>query len=250
MPFPTPGASIARTGRASAAEPPNASGHCAPTTRTTSPQRWPTGRSSDDAGSDYMSPPRLQPGGGTGAGLSARQPASRFYIGTPCWWYRRKSGGGTGSTVPAPPQGQRCFPVCAPPLPPRRLARKPERASAGGWPRPVTDARHKRPDGRGQDSLAAGRDPERAAMGRKERRAVRPADSRRSHATDRRDRPAGEQTIRRSGHSSVRRPSGQDLRAWAAAAAAALPPLTEPQVAAVARLAAHLDADGSQEAAA
>jgi len=29
-----------------------------------------------------------------------------------------------------------------------------------------------------------------------------------------------------------------------------LPPLTEPQVAAVARLAAHLDADGSQEAAA
>ena len=66
-------------------------------------------------------------------------------------------------------------------------------ASAGEWPRPVTDARHKRPDGKGQDSLgtAAGRDPERAAMGRKERRAVRPADSRRSHATDRRDRPAG-----------------------------------------------------------
>jgi hypothetical protein len=44
--------------------------------------------------------------------------------------------------------------------------------------------------------------------------------------------------------------SKQDLRAWAAAAAATLPPLTEPQVAAVARLAAHLDADDSQKLAA
>jgi hypothetical protein len=42
----------------------------------------------------------------------------------------------------------------------------------------------------------------------------------------------------------------QDLRAWAASLAAVLPPLTEPQVAAVAKLAAHLDADDSQKPAA
>lgn len=36
-------------------------------------------------------------------------------------------------------------------------------------------------------------------------------------------------------------PAGHDLRAWAAAIAATLPPLTESQVAAVARLARRLD---------
>jgi hypothetical protein len=54
----------------------------------------------------------------------------------------------------------------------------------------------------------------------------------------------------RSGRRSARAPSEQDLRAWAAAVAAALPPLTEPQLAAVARLAAHLDANDSQKRAA
>jgi hypothetical protein len=55
----------------------------------------------------------------------------------------------------------------------------------------------------------------------------------------------------RSSRRSARPPSAQDLRAWAAAAAASLPPLTESQVAAVARLAAHLDAaDDSQKPAA
>lgn len=42
------------------AGPPNASGHCA---ATASPQRRSAGRSSDDAGPDYVSPPCLQPGG-------------------------------------------------------------------------------------------------------------------------------------------------------------------------------------------
>jgi hypothetical protein len=61
------------------------------------------------------------------------------------------------------------------------------------------------------------------------------------------DRPAGEQRIPRSRRSSARPPAGQDLRAWAAALAATLPPLTEPQVAVVARLAAHLDAEDTEE---
>lgn len=43
-------------GHASAAGPPNASGHCAATARTTSPPRRSAGRSSDDAGPDYVSP--------------------------------------------------------------------------------------------------------------------------------------------------------------------------------------------------
>jgi len=72
----------------------------------------------------------------------------------------------------------------------------------------------------------------------KERNTTRPARS---------NRPAGEHTARRS---SPQPPSGRDLRSWAASLAAALPPLTEPQVAAVARLAACLDADDSQESAA
>jgi len=55
----------------------------------------------------------------------------------------------------------------------------------------------------------------------------------------------------RSSRRSARPPSAQDLRAWAAAAAASLPPLTESQVAAVVRLATHLDAaDDSQKPAA
>jgi hypothetical protein len=64
------------------------------------------------------------------------------------------------------------------------------------------------------------------------------------------DRPAGEHTTRRSGRGSAQPLSARDLRAWAAEVAATLPPLTEQQVAAVARLAARLDADGSQELAA
>jgi len=44
----------------------------------------------------------------------------------------------------------------------------------------------------------------------------------------------------------ARSPSEQDLKAWAAAVAATLPPLTRSQVAAAARLAAHLDARTSQ----
>jgi len=75
----------------------------------------------------------------------------------------------------------------------------------------------------------------------KERNTTRPAHS---------DRPAGEHAIRRPGRSSTKPLSGRDLRAWAASLAAALPPLTEPQVAAVARLAAHLDANDSQKPAA
>jgi len=64
------------------------------------------------------------------------------------------------------------------------------------------------------------------------------------------DRPAGEHTTRRSGRSSAQPLSARDLSAWAAEVAAALPPLTAPQVAAVARLAMHLDAVGSREPAA
>ena len=207
--------------------------------------------SSGNAHPDAVPPSRLRPTWGTGAGLSAGQPVDRFYIGTPCWWCRRRSGWRTGSTVPSPTQGQRgCFSVCA--SPPERLVRKSRQGRACWWPRLMTDARRNRPDRMGQDSLgtAPRRDPGRTAAGRKERRAVRPIRSGRFHATDRSDRPAGEHTTRRSGRSSTEPPSGQDLSAWAAAVAAALPPLTEPQVAAVARLAADLDANDSQEPAA
>jgi hypothetical protein len=85
---------------------------------------------------------------------------------------------------------------------------------------------------------------------KKERNTARPAPSVCRTTTEMSDQPAGEPTTRRSSRSSARSPSGQDLRWWAAALAAALPPLTEPQVAAVARLAAHLDADHSQKPAA
>jgi hypothetical protein len=61
------------------------------------------------------------------------------------------------------------------------------------------------------------------------------------------DRPVGERITRRSGRGSARPLSARYLRAWAAEVAATLPPLTEPQVAAVARLATHLDANDSQE---
>jgi hypothetical protein len=64
------------------------------------------------------------------------------------------------------------------------------------------------------------------------------------------DRPAGEHTSRRSGRKSRQPPPEQDLKAWAAEVAATLPLLTEPQVAAVARLAAHLDTIDGQERAA
>jgi hypothetical protein len=63
------------------------------------------------------------------------------------------------------------------------------------------------------------------------------------------DRP-GERITRRSGRGSARPLSARYLRAWAAEVAAKLPPLTEPQVAALARLATHLDANDSQELAA
>jgi hypothetical protein len=62
--------------------------------------------------------------------------------------------------------------------------------------------------------------------------------------------PAGEHSTGRSRRRSTQPPSEQDLRAWAAALASALPQLTEPQVAAVARLAAHLDANDNRELAA
>lgn len=45
-------------------------------------------------------------------------------------------------------------------------------------------------------------------------------------------------------------PASQSIRAWAAETAASLPPLTESQVAAVARLAARLDAAAKREPAA
>jgi hypothetical protein len=64
------------------------------------------------------------------------------------------------------------------------------------------------------------------------------------------DRPAGEHTARRSGRTSAQHLSARDLKAWAAKVAATLPPLTEPQVAAVARLAVHLDANDGQKRAA
>jgi hypothetical protein len=56
----------------------------------------------------------------------------------------------------------------------------------------------------------------------------------------------GKHAARRSGHTTDRPPPGQDLRAWAAALAATLPPLTRSQVAAAARIAARLDASDSQ----
>lgn len=74
-----------------------------------------------------------------------------------------------------------------------------------------------------------------------ERNTTRPA---RSNA------PAGEHATRRFGRSSAKSPPGRDLRAWAASLAAAFPPLTELQVAAVAKLAAHLDAEDTEEQAA
>jgi hypothetical protein len=54
----------------------------------------------------------------------------------------------------------------------------------------------------------------------------------------------------RSGRSSAWSSSGQDLRTWAAALAATLPPLTESQVAGVARMAAQIDAKDRQKPAA
>ncbi len=79
---------------------------------------------------------------------------------------------------------------------------------------------------------------------------ARPTRSVRRTVTDMCDRPAGEHSTGGIGRSSEQPPSGQDLRAWAAEVAATLPPLTEQQVAAVARLAAQLDVDSSQEPAA
>lgn len=64
------------------------------------------------------------------------------------------------------------------------------------------------------------------------------------------NRPAGEHTTRRSGRSSAQPLPARGLKAWAAEVAATLPLLTEPQVAAVARLAARLDANDSQKRAA
>ncbi len=75
----------------------------------------------------------------------------------------------------------------------------------------------------------------------KERNATRPAHS---------DTPAGEHATRRPACSCTKPPSGRDLRAWAASLAAAFPPLTDSQVAAVAKLAAHLDAEDTEERAA
>lgn len=74
----------------------------------------------------------------------------------------------------------------------------------------------------------------------------RPARPVHRNATAVSDRPAGEHTTRCSGQL----PASRDLSTWASELAAALPPLTEPQVAAVARLAAHLDASASQKSAA
>src|SRR5579862_3078275 len=60
-------------------------------------------------------------------------------------------------------------------------------------------------------------------------------------------RVRGKRTARRPSRNAGRSASGQDLRSWAAALAATLPPLTRSQVAAVARIAARLDArDESQ----
>jgi hypothetical protein len=56
------------------------------------------------------------------------------------------------------------------------------------------------------------------------------------------EEPTCEQTTCRSGRRSARSASEQDLRTWAGAVAATLPPLTGSQVAAVARIAARLDA--------
>lgn len=65
------------------------------------------------------------------------------------------------------------------------------------------------------------------------------------------ERAGGKRTPRRSGRNTGRSSSGPDLRTWAAALAATLPPMTRSQVAAVARIAARLDAsDESQGSAA
>lgn len=64
------------------------------------------------------------------------------------------------------------------------------------------------------------------------------------------DQATDDHTTRRSRRSSARAPLRKDLRAWASALAATLPPLTESQVAAVARMAAHLDAYDNQKRAA
>jgi hypothetical protein len=77
---------------------------------------------------------------------------------------------------------------------------------------------------------------------------ARPTRSVRPTTTAMSDQSADD-TTRRSGHSSRQLPVRQDLRAWAAELAATLPPLTQSQVAAVARLAARLDAASSEESA-
>jgi len=59
------------------------------------------------------------------------------------------------------------------------------------------------------------------------------------------DQPASERVARHSGQL----PAPRDLSTWAAELAATLPPLTESQVAAVARLAARLDASSEEPAA-
>ena len=64
------------------------------------------------------------------------------------------------------------------------------------------------------------------------------------------EQKADDHVTHRSGRSSAWSSSGQDLRTWAAALAATLPPLTESQVAAVARLAAQIDAKDRQKPAA
>jgi hypothetical protein len=68
--------------------------------------------------------------------------------------------------------------------------------------------------------------------------------------TEMSDQPAGEHATRRPARSSAKSPSGRDLRAWAAAVAAELPPFTDSQVAAVARLATRLDANDDRRRAA
>ncbi len=73
---------------------------------------------------------------------------------------------------------------------------------------------------------------------------VRPARSGRRNTTAMSDQPASEHTTRRSGQL----PAPRNLSTWAAEQAATLPPLTESQAAAVARLAAQLDASGEEPA--
>ena len=71
-----------------------------------------------------------------------------------------------------------------------------------------------------------------------------------SRPDPRSDQAADDRAPRRSRRSSARTPVRKDLRAWASALAASLPPLTELQVAEVARMAAHLDANDNQNRAA